>query len=239
MDIQLSLQLSAIAFAASLIQGFTGFGVGLVAMPLLISLMGIRLAAPMGAPIILTIIIVTLLRYRRHLNLRAVLPLWATSIVGIPIGVLALSYVNERLLVSVFGILIILYALYAIFSPRLPELRSSAWAPLFGVVAGFCTGAYNGSGPPVIVYGTCRRWDPDQFRSNLQAFFLINSAVVNLTHLLSGHISRTVISGYLVCLPAIGLGLLTGFSLARRFSAEQFRRTVLWVLLLLGVGMLV
>jgi uncharacterized membrane protein YfcA len=238
MDIQLSLLLSAIAFAASLIQGFTGFGVGLVAMPLLISLMGIRLAAPMGAPIILTIIVVTLLRYRRHLDLRAVLPLWGTSIVGIPVGVLALSYVNERLLVSVFGILIVVYALYAIVAPRLPEIRSPAWAPLFGVVAGFCTGAYNGSGPPVIVYGSCRRWDPDQFRSNLQAFFLINSAVVNVTHLLSGHVTGTVLSGYLVSLPGIGLGLLAGFSLARRFSPEQFRRTILWVLLLLGFGML-
>jgi uncharacterized membrane protein YfcA len=239
MDVPPTLLLGAAVAAASFIQGFTGFGVGLVAMPLLISLMGIRQAAPTGAVIILTIIIATLLRYRRHLSVRDVLPLWGASIFGIPIGVYALSHVDEHLLVTVFGTLIVAYALFAILSPRLPEIRRPAWAPLFGLVAGFCTGAFNGSGPPAIVYGTCRRWEPDQFRGNLQAFFIINTAVVNLTHLLHGNITAPVLRCYFTSLPAIGIGLFAGFSLARRFSPERFRRAVLWILLLLGVGMLI
>ena len=239
MDLPNPLLLGLVAFVASFVQSFTGFGVGLVAMPLLISLMGIRQAAPLGAALILTAVLVTLLMYRRHLDLRAVLPLWLTSMVGIPIGVLALSHIPERPLVVAFGLLMVAYALYAIRVPRLPVIRSRAWAPLFGLVAGFCTGAYNGSGPAVIVYGTCKRWEPDQFRSNLQAFFIINTGAANLVHLFSGHITPTIISAYLVSLPGIGLGLLAGFSLARRCRPEQFRRIVLWVLLLLGVGMMV
>lgn len=239
MDLTFPLLITGITAVASFIQGFTGFGVGLLAMPLLISLLGIRQAAPTGAIIIFTIIVATLLRYRHHLTLRDVMPLWIASVPGIPVGVYALSHVGERLLVTVFGLLIIGYALFALFSPRVPAFRGRLWGPLFGVVAGFCTGAYNGSGPPAIVYGTGRRWEPDRFRSNLQAFFIINSGVVNLTHLLHGNITGAVLRNYAAALPGAAIGLLAGFALAARFRAARFRKTVLWILLLLGVGMLV
>ncbi len=239
MDIPNPLLIGLIAFAGSLTQSFAGFGVGLVAMPLLIALMGIRGAVPLGAVIILTVVLVTLLRYRRHLDLRAVAPLWLTSVVGIPIGVFALSHGSERVLVVIFGMLVIAYAIYAIRTPNLPVIKSPVWAPLFGLIAGFCTGAYNGSGPPVIVYATCRRWEPDQFRSNLQAFFIINTGTVNLVHLIYGHFTPTVVTSYFASLPGIALGILAGFGLARRFSPEQFRRVVLWLLLFLGIGVLI
>src|SRR5262249_725178 len=45
-----------------------------------------------------------------------------------------------------------------------------AW--LFGLGAGVLGGAYGMNGPPLVVYGTLRRWSPGRFRATLQGYFL-------------------------------------------------------------------
>lgn len=108
----------------------------------------------------------------------------------------------------------------------------------FGFVAGLLSGAYNTSGPPVVIYGNCRQWLPAEFKCNLQGFFLLNSAAVIATHALSGNFTRPVWQAYSLALPAIGLGLVAGFTLDKRIEPAVFRKIVLLLLIVLGVRLL-
>ena len=237
--ITLELLLPYIAiFFAVFTQSLAGFGVALIAMALLPGLVGIQVATPLVALIGVTIEFFLLIRYRQALQFRAVWPLALASILGIPLGVWALKGVEERLFLIVLGLVIAGYALYALFQFKLPELNHPAWAYAVGLLAGIIGGAYNTSGPPLIIYGNCRRWPPAEFKSNLQGFFLINSAFVVLGHALGHNLTPQVWRYYLWSLPVLGLGILGGTSLDKFINQAVFRKIVLWLLVLMGVWLI-
>ena len=219
-------------------QSLTGFGVALVTMALLPGLIGLHTAAPLVALIALTLEVVLLLRYWRSLQFRSVLQISLASALTVPIGMAALSRLDERIALAILGLVVAGYALYALLSPRLPELRHPFWAYAAGLSAGLLGGAYNTAGPPVVVYGHCQKWPPQEFKGNLQAFFLFNSSLLVLGHLWNGNITALVWHSYLSLLPAAGLGIVLGLSLDRIIQPEQFRRIVLYLLLVLGARLI-
>jgi uncharacterized protein len=229
------MPVALIIFLAVFVQSSVGFGLALVSMPLLVAFLGIRTAAPLVAVVALIAELAILLRYRHALNLRAFTRLTAAAILAIPIGVLALRHVDEIIVTAILGIILIVYGLYALFRPNFPELSHPAWAYGFGFVAGMLGGAYNTSGPPVIVYGNCRRWPPAEFKSNLQGFFVVFGLIVIGVHAVSGNFTSAVWDNFLLSLPGVALGLITGFALSSRINAELFRKIVLVLLILLGV----
>ena len=121
---------------------------------------------------------------------------------------------------------------------KLPRPIHKSWAYGVGFVAGMLGGAYNTAGPPVIIYGNCRRWRPAEFKGNLQGFFVLNSTLVVIGHAVAQNLTPQVWQIYLWVLPAIGLGLVAGLSLDQYLSPERFRKIVLWLLVLLGLRLI-
>jgi uncharacterized membrane protein YfcA len=225
-------------FASVLMQTLTGFGSAMVAMALLPYWVGLLVAAPLVALIATTMEVIVLLYWREALDLRAIRQLSAGAVLGVPIGVLALRQVDAAILLPVLGAVIIGYAFYALMRWHLPRLEASGWAYGAGWMAGILGGAYNVTGPPVIVYGHCRRWSPAEFKANLQAFFILADVLVIAGHAIAGNLTRAVWENYLLALPAIALGVLAGLALERFIPPDAFRRTALAVLIALGARLL-
>ncbi|MCB8938757.1 MAG: sulfite exporter TauE/SafE family protein [Ardenticatenaceae bacterium] len=228
-----------IIFFAIFVQSASGFGLALVSMPLLVSVIGVGTATPLVALVGITAELFLLRRYWEALNFTAVKRLSIASIIGIPLGVYVLRTVDGRIITAILGVVVTGYALYALFGPHLPQLRQPGWAYGFGFVGGILSGAYNTSGPPVIIYGTCRRWEPAAFKGNLQAYFFINSLFTLSAHALSGNFTAVVWQNYLWALPGIGVGLLLGRWVDGRIPPEKFRQGVLVLLVLLGIRLIV
>jgi uncharacterized membrane protein YfcA len=234
----MAFAVALIIFLAALTQTVTGFGSALVSMALLTQILGIQVAAPLVALMAGTIELVLLVRYRQALKLSAVWRIAVASVVGIPLGLWALRSVSERVVLAVLGLVIIGYAVYALASPRLPEIKQPGWAFGFGFLAGLLGGAYNVSGPPAILYGSSQRWSPAEFKSNLQGFFLLNDALVIAGHALSSHLTPIVWGNFCIAVPAIALGLVAGLVLERFINPAVFRRMVLGLLILVGLRLL-
>ena len=232
------LLLFVVALLAAFTQSLTGFGSALVSMAVLPGLIGIRTAAPLVALITVTIDGVLLARYRQALNLRAIWRLVAALVLGVPLGILVLRRVEERFVLAILGAVIAGYALYALLSPRLPRLEHPAWAYGFGFIAGVLGGAYNTSGPPVVIFGNCQRWPPSEFKGNLQGFFLVNDLLVIAGHALSQNLTPLVLRDYLIVLPALIVGLFIGGRLDRRLDPALFRKVVLVLLVVMGLRLL-
>jgi len=227
-----------IVFLAIFTQSLTGFGLALVSMPLLTALLGVKSAAPVVAVFALVAELALVIYYRSALELGIVWRLAVASVFGIPLGVFALKHVDEQLVMRVLGVVVGGYALYALFNFRLPALQRRIWAYGAGFLAGVLGGAYNTSGPPVIIYGNCRRWPRDVFKSNLQGFFVLNSAIVLFSHLTAGNLTPLVWRYSLVALPAVALGMWTGVRMDRRLDPDTFRKIVLGLLLVLGLWLI-
>jgi uncharacterized membrane protein YfcA len=232
------LLLIAVIFLAIFTQSLAGFGLGLVSMAMLAETLGAVHAAALVALVAITAEAIMLIRYRREFNLGAVRRLVIASLVGVPLGVVALRQINQDTVLALLGVIIAGYALYALFVPRLPEIRNPRWAYGFGFVAGLLSGAYNTGGPPFVIYGTCSRWQPTEFKSNLQGLFLVNSLVVIGTHALQHNFTAPVWQEYVMALPAIGLGLWLGFRVDRYLNPALFRKIVLILLVVLGLRLI-
>ncbi len=237
----LSIELLALMvaiFFAIFTQSLTGFGSALISMPLLVALLGIQIAAPLVALVGLISEAMLMIRYRAALNTRLVWRLVIASLPGIPLGVLALAWLDEEIMTAVLGIIVLAYAAYAIFGRRPPQLRWPGWAYGAGFLAGILGGAYNTSGPPVILYGDSQRWPRDEFKGNLQGFFLINSMLVAGGHAWRQNLTPTVWQYLLISLLPIALGLWAGLALDKRLNALVFRKLVLALLVVLGISLL-
>lgn len=233
-----TLLVGLVVFLAVFTQSLSGFGVALVAMALLPALVGIKVATPFVALFALLLEIVLVLRYHKSMQFRAVGHIALAAVVGTPLGVFFLARVNERISLTVLGVVIAGYALYALLGLKMPRIEKPGWAYLAGLLGGMLGGAYNTSGPPVIVYADCRRWPPDVFKGNLQGYFIIVSSAVVVSHALTGNFTPQVWNLVWWTLPFLAVGILAGLSLDRWLNPATFRRVVLVLLVLMGIRLI-
>lgn len=228
----------AVIFLAAFTQSLSGFGLALVSMAFLPALIGIRVATPLVALVAIVIETVLVIYYRKSLGVNAIWRVVLAAVIGTPLGVLFLVRVDETVALAILGMVIAGYAMYALLGLKLPRLEKPFWAYLVGLFGGMLGGAYNTSGPPVIVYADCKGWSPDAFKSNLQGYFIVSSLAVVVGHALSGNFTPQVWSAFWWTLPFIAVGLVTGLSLDRWLNPVVFRRLVLVLLVVMGLRLI-
>ena len=232
------LGIISIIFSGAFLQSVSGFGLGLVTMPVLTLLLGLPTAAVFLCTISLFINLTLTVFYRRAFRWQPVARLLAASSCGIIFGTASLQLLPPALLLKGFGSLIVGYALWSLFEPNVPELKAPWWSYPVGFSSGFLAGAYNIGGPPLVIYGSCCRWSPAVFKSNLNGYFLASNFVVFLNHLLQGNYRQLSLpllgAGFLAGL----LGLVGGLLASSWIKPVGFRRLVLGLLSLVGCHLL-
>lgn len=216
-----TLQVLAVLFLATFIRSALGFGEALVAVPLLALTMPVQVAAPLAVLVSITVATVVVIQDWRNVHLRSAGWLVLSTLFGIPVGLLLLKTVAESIVKAVLGVFIIAFALYSL-AGRKPELHSDRLAPVFGFTAGILGGAYGMNGPPLVVYGVLRRWQPMQFRATLQGYFLIASLVGMAGYAFTGLWTRTVSGYFLLSLPLALFAIFLGRAIHRRLTSSRF-----------------
>jgi uncharacterized membrane protein YfcA len=233
-----SIWVFLIVFVGIFVQGVAGFGLALVMMPLLSQMLGVTAAAPLVALIAAVAELSILMRYRQAVSLSAIWRLALAAMIAVPLGVWGLHWLPPDLALTGLGLVVMGYAIYALLRLHLPKLNHPSWAYFFGFWAGLLSGAYNTSGPAYVIYGSCRRWEPAEFKGNLQGVFLISGATTIFSHALAGHYTPEVWQYWLLALPAVALGLWVGGHVDKKLDPQMFRQLVLWLLLLIGLRLL-
>lgn len=233
-----TFEVGAILFAATFVRSALGFGEALVAVPLLALIMPVTVAAPVAALVSVTVAAVVVAQDWRHIQWRGAVGLVASTFVGIPLGLLLLTRAPEPTVKLILGTGIVLFSLYSLWG-RAWHLTGDATAWMFGLVAGVLGGAYGMNGPPLAVYGSMRRWTPQQFRATLQGYFLPASAVGLCGYWYVGLWTRTVSRFYLVCLPGVAVAVLIGRAANKRMSHAGFQRVIYMGLLIVGATLVI
>jgi len=109
------LMVMAVVAAAGFIHSAAGFGAAMVAMPALTLLLGIQTSAPLVALTGLITAPLVLLQNRRGLDIKEAGRLILASLLGIPLGVLALKQLDEQIVTGFLGIVLIGYASYTLY----------------------------------------------------------------------------------------------------------------------------
>jgi uncharacterized membrane protein YfcA len=191
------LPVLAVVFLASMVRAVFGFGDALLGMPLLALFIPMTTATPLLALVGPTLGALLLIRGWKHLDLKRTAVLILSTLAGIPIGLLFLKSMDNRLVSLGLALLIILFSLFNLLKPGLLRLRTSKSAPVFGFIGGILGAAYNTNGPPIALYGALRGWTPDEFRVNLQGYFLPTGIAIMLGQGAAGLWSWSIFRTYL------------------------------------------
>ncbi|MFP4529511.1 MAG: sulfite exporter TauE/SafE family protein [Candidatus Kapaibacterium sp.] len=238
MAIEILIFALVIIAAAAMVRSTFGFGDALVAMPLLSLFLSVKTASPVVAAMAIVISIPIIIANWQKARVRATWQLVAFSIIGIPIGVIYLKGAGEDLVKIVLAIILIIFSAYKLWRPEMLSLRSDRAAPLFGVISGMLGGAYNTNGPPIIIFGTLRGWDPLQFRAILQGVFLPTNIFIVAGHVAAGLWTPEVVTLFLWSLPVLAVALLAGSRLSQRLDPVRFSRYIYIFLIVIGFVLL-
>jgi uncharacterized membrane protein YfcA len=217
-----------IVFIATLIRSAFGFGEALVAVPLLAFCLSLQVAAPLAVLLSITIAGIVVVQDWKKIHLRSTGWLVLSTLFGIPLGLLALTTAPQRLVKVALGALILVFSAYSLAGRNPPELRrdSRVWLLACGFCAGILGGAYGMNGPPLVMYGSMRRWSAQHFRATLQAYFLPASLLGMAGYWMAGLWVPAVTHYYLLSLPAMLPAVFLGRVINHRLPAAAFMKYV-------------
>jgi uncharacterized membrane protein YfcA len=230
----ITVEVLVVIFVATVIRSAFGFGEALVAVPLLALFIPVTHAVPLATLVSITVAAVVVAQDWRDIHVSSARWLILSTLVGIPLGILALTSVPKPIVKAVLAFIILAFSMYCILIRRPLELKTDKLAWFFGFAAGVLGGAYGMNGPPLVIYGVLRRWTPQQFRATLQGYFLIASLVGIVGYWLAGVWGSTVTRYYFLCLPLALVAVFLGRVVNRRLSSHRFHRYVYYGLV--GIG---
>lgn len=173
------LKLAGVLALGAMVQSATGFGIVMMALPLLLWL---GLSLPQGVALLLGGAVVQTAwgswRYRAQIEREHLIPIGASTLLAVPLGVVALGWVDaagEQWVRSTVSVVILLcLAAMPWRSNGLPSW--SRW--ITGLVSGFLGGLVGMAGPPLVIYGLCHDWERDRYRVFLWSQMLVGIPMV-------------------------------------------------------------
>jgi hypothetical protein len=220
---------------AYFIRGITGFGSGLIAIPLLAHFLPLTFVVPM----LLALDFVASIVLSRHTHLQVrwdeIRVLIPTSLAGMLIGaVLLVNLPREPLLVGL-GLFVIFFGLRYLFNVHGEKPISRWWSLPTGLSGGLIGAMFGTGGPPYVVYLTHRLHDKTQLRGTLSGLFMLEGALRIATFLFMGLLLQPdILKSLLLSLPLMGLGLYLGNRVHLGITRRQ--QMALIGVLLLGSG---
>ena len=219
-------------------QSTFGFGAGLISIPILSLLIGVK----DGVTLALMLQTMTgLLAFRVYKDTRwdVVIPMMLGLLPATLVGIGILSYVPERPLKIFLSVFIVLFLLKSTFWPKitLPGIERTFWALLSGVLSGLIQGTIGCGGPPLVIY-LDQVSSKNEFRAGILTL-LFSANVLRLimsgpAGLLHGHILWT----FLYASPFLVAGMAFGDKLASVISEGVYRRTIQIILVVSVISLL-
>ena len=228
-----------ILLVAYFLRGITGFGSGLIAIPLLAHFLPLTFVVPM----VLVLDFVASVALSRHTRLqvrwdeiRFLLP---ASIVGILLGTFLLVNLPREPLLVALASFVIFFGLRYVFNVHGEKPISRWWSLPTGLIGGLIGALFGTGGPPYVVYLSHRLHDKTQLRGTLSGLFMLDGALRIITFLIFGLLLQTeMLTALLLALPLMALGLYLGNRVHLGISHRQQLAIIGGLLLLSGGSLL-
>lgn len=237
--IALSLFLIA-AFAGGFASGLAGFAMGFI-----VSGVWLHFLTPLQTTaLIVGYGLVTqgygVWKLRQALVWRDIAPFIIGGFIGVPLGTMLLTYLNPAYLRSGVGVLLIVYGAYGLAQPKLPTVRANAATDgAVGFANGVLAGLTGFPGFIITIWCQLRGWKKDHQRTVFQPV-LLAAMIANVISLgVAGAITPAVLRLFALGLPAMLAGLWVGFKLYGKLDDAAFRKVILVLFLVAGLGLVV
>jgi uncharacterized protein len=222
-------------FAAAVLRGFTGFGFGLAAVPLL----SLALPPAQVVPLVVTLQAAVGLAGLRAAwvacDWEAVGVLAPGLVLGVPLGLLILTALPPNPVRLAIGVVIAFSVWLIRRGIRLPPNPSRLLAGSIGLVSGIISGLASMGGPPVIVYFLALGHTAARMRATAIVYFMLAACVSLIPMAARGMITGDILVWSVACVPVLLLGSELGSWGFRRAKPRHHRMVALTTLSALAV----
>eukprot|EP00588_Corethron_pennatum_P031243 CAMPEP_0194316690 /NCGR_PEP_ID=MMETSP0171-20130528/13480_1 /TAXON_ID=218684 /ORGANISM="Corethron pennatum, Strain L29A3" /LENGTH=419 /DNA_ID=CAMNT_0039073031 /DNA_START=326 /DNA_END=1585 /DNA_ORIENTATION=- len=238
---------SVLGFAA-FAQALTGFGFAIVAvgalssMPWLLHSELYEVITPVAATLGALVGSIILLPVAQDLEWDEILPLCIPCAIFTPVGIYLSSLVDPVVATKGLAVLVLAFVAYQLFNGdnKPPKFLSSTPAAyLLGAAAGISGGAFDVQGPPLVVYGNAKEWEPRRFRDTILAVVALNSALVVVIDYFNGSLGNFYYSYFCITsIPGLLVGITVGQIVSEKIDPALFKKVVLGMCVFLGFQLL-
>lgn len=223
-----------------LVFGLTGFGSTVLALPLLVYLMPLKLAVPLLLLLDFMASFLIIGHVRRGVRIDELGRLLPFLLAGLVLGATLLVRLPEKPLLGVLGVFLVLYAAYGLLRRAGVPTLTRAWGAPFGLASGAFSAMFGTGGVLLAVYMSARIHDKAQFRATSATAIFFNACVRLALFGAVGLLGEERLwTAWLLLLPCALLGLFVGSRLHARVPASGVVRAVYVVLLVAGASLLV
>ena len=221
---------------ASFLQGITGFGFALIAVPLLsLFIPEIRNITPIIVIYSFLTNIIIVYKSRHYIDFKKIIPLIIFGIIATPIGTYLLLYVKVNTLKIIIGS-IITFTAFAMFKNSKIKIKNQSLSyGIVGLLSGFLNGSTGLSGPPVVLFLTNQNTDKEIFRANLTFYGISTNIFAIIIFSVEGIINTSVLNFTLLYLPALIIGVLAGIKISTKINQIIFRNLTIYLIAFLGL----
>ena len=235
-----TLLILAGALAGGFVNGMSGFGTTLVALPFWVHAVPPVIAAQMGAASGVVGNLQTLPAIWPHISWKAVAPYIVAGLIGVPIGTTVLPHVEPRLFKLGVGCVLVVFCLFQLIGRN--RLRVTGGGRVADAAVGFAGGFLGGlasiSGPLPTMWASLRGMGKTEARALFQAFnFTMLSAMLVMSSL-KGLVTWESLRAVALALPCAAIGARLGHWVYFRLAAHHYDRVVLVLLLMSGASLL-
>jgi hypothetical protein len=228
-------------FAGYALRGATGFGAGVVSIPMLALVLPLNVVIPVITTLGIVASLGQSLQEFRHVDWRALRGLALPSALGIALGLWLFASLDQALLVRVFAVFIITYGLWSL-APHRPVLHlpPQALAGASGGAGGLVATLFGGmAGPFYVIYLRALHLDKRRFRASISSVLLCLGLVRAGGYGSLGFYDRRALAVLALLTPVMVLGMLAGDRWHARLDQEMFERVVALLLAASGIALLV
>jgi uncharacterized membrane protein YfcA len=230
----------AVVFAGYALRGATGFGAGVVAIPMLALFMPLNVVIPVVTTLGIIASLGQSLQEYRYVDWRALRGLALPSAIGLAVGLWLFASLDQVLLLRLFAGFIIVYGSWSLV-PRAPAPRvpPHALAAVAGGAGGLVATLFGGmAGPFYVIYLRALELDKRRFRASMSSVLLCLGLFRAGGYGGLGFYDRRALAVLLLCLPVMALAMLAGDRWHARLEQAKFERVVALLLVASGVALL-
>ena len=225
-----------IILLAFIIRGITGFGSGLIAVPLLAHFLPLQFVVPFM--LVLDVVAAMFLlggRGASRVNWQELKALVPFGVAGMLLGVGLLMHLPRTPLLLGLGVFVLIFGLRNLLNIHGEKPISRLWAIPAGLTGGTVGALFGTGGPPYIVYLSHRLHDKAELRSTFSGLFMIEGSLRVAAFLATGLLLQDqMATALLLALPVMALGLYLGHHIHLGISQQHMMKMV--GLLLAGSG---
>ena len=228
---------AAVLFAGGALQGVAGFGMGLIALPVLLRALPSETVVPLMTALAWAMNVQIFVKLWRDADLRVIAVFLLGACVGTQLGVYIPALVPPRIFQIAVGVLICLSGL-AIWKGWRVSLKSVFARSAVGGLSGALGASISLSGPPIAIFMTAGGVPKNVFRSSTALYFLLLNTVTLFTFGARGALDSRFLSLLTWLLPPLVLGTACGVRLGGRVPEAKFRAVVIVLIFVSGLSLL-